>query len=80
MSKNRIEYAEGFIRDVRLMGEAGLFTIEIEKLLNEGKWLRGGPGTLECHLVKGIGPESVNKRVKIVIEFTDNLLDEAEEA
>lgn len=78
MAKNKIEYAEGFIRDVRKVGESGVFTIEIERLL-EGNWTKGGPGTLECHLVKGIGPESVNRRVKIVIEFTDNPLDEPSE-
>lgn len=76
MPKQKIEYAEGFIREVRLMGEAGLFTIEIEKLLNEGSWVRGGPGAVECHIVKGITPESINKRVRVVIEFLDETLDE----
>lgn len=73
MPKQRIEYAEGFIRDVRVVNDSGVFTIEIEKLLSEGKWTMGGLSRLECHIVKGITPESVNKKVKIIIEVEDGL-------
>lgn len=76
MAKQRIEYAEGFIRDVRLVNDYGVFTIEIERLLSEGKWTMGGLSHLECHIVKGITSESINKRVRIVIEFLDETLDE----
>ena len=71
--KQIIEYAEGYVREVRMLNDSGLFSVEIEKLLSEGKWVRGGPSDMHFHLVKGITPESVNKKVKILIEVEETV-------
>ena len=70
MPKQRIEYAEGFIRDVQILPTIGRFTLEIDKIFNNN-WYQGNPIHIVFNLVEGITGESVGKRYRIILEPVD---------
>jgi hypothetical protein len=77
--QKRIEYAEGFIRDVHDNGlSMGRFTFEVDKFLGD-KWFMTTPVHLTFNLVGGISSDDVGKRLKVVLEF-DNSLDDSLES
>lgn len=72
----QIEYAEGFIRDVSHMPQSkiGHFTFEIDRFAG-GEWHRNSPVHLRFNLLEGISTDDIGRRLKVILEFQEEVDD-----